>query len=228
MRSTICVIAIHILVVAAFFYASPPLSSKPPIHHVAVHYHEIQPMIPKGLEKEPFFETSAPKQENKPLPLPIPKKNPPPPKPATPKAVRPEKKVQANKGNEREKLIAMMQDSLKTLEGTSTRKNLPAVKSTPAFGSLASESISFSSNYEQVLIATLESTLELPEKGEVKIKLTVNRQGKVERVQVDKANTLRNRTYIEETLPILSFSPFGSEYKGEKTHTFSVTFTSDR
>lgn len=231
MRSTFLVIAVHLALLGVLFYASPPLASKPVNHPIAVHFHELsilpqeeikrEEIIPKGLEKEEKLD--PPKPENRPPP--VPKKIPSKPKKTTPKAISPTKQTQSK---ERDKLISLMQDSLKTLEGAARRKPPAASKSTPAIGALASESISFAPNYEQTLIADLEALLELPEKGEVKIKLTLNRQGKVERVHVEKAPSAHNRTYIEEALKALSFPPFGTAYKSEQTHTFCVTFTSEQ
>lgn len=243
MRSTLFVLAAHLTFLGLLFYTSPSLASKPVGHPIAVHFHEIsivpqelvreeivprslekkEEIIPKGLEKEEKL--APPKPENRPPP--VPKKLPAKPKKVTPKAASPAKGTAAGQSKERDKLISLMQDSLKTLDGASKRKTPATPKTTPSIGPLASEALSFSPNYEQTLIADLEALLELPEKGEVKIKLTLNRQGKVERVCVEKAPSSRNRAYIEEALSALTFLPFGNAYKGEQTHTFCVTFTSE-
>lgn len=132
----------------------------------------------------------------------------------------------------RDKLVKMMQQSLDSLStsGKGTKKSgSPAgvsASSTKKIGTLASESLSFEATYQEMLVVFLENALTLPEKGDIKITLTVTRNGSVKNVVVKKALSTRNRTYVESTLPALLLPGFGENFKGEREKTFSITLTS--
>lgn len=208
MRSTGWIVLAHLTLLVVFFYVSPPPLPKLLSTPIAIHFRELAPSI----HIEPM--ASAPSQ-----PKPIAKKNPPAPKKVANKA------APIKKDKERGKLLSLMQESLKTLEGT-TQKKEPQKNVSRPLGPLASESITFTSDYEQFLASTLESALQFPEKGDVKIQLTLNRHGKIERVHIEKASSARNKAYIEEELLTFSFPPFGAKFKGENSHTFTINFTS--
>ena len=130
-----------------------------------------------------------------------------------------------------EKLISMVQKSLNTLNSTSVTKAGPASSkasgSRKTIGTLASEALTFEAKYEQELVSYLEALFSFPEKGEVKIKLTLKREGNVQNVEILKASSPKNREYVTTSLISCSFPAFGSHFKGESAHTFTLNLTSE-
>jgi colicin import membrane protein len=80
------------------------------------------------------------------------------------------------------------------------------------------------SSYRDELAGRLKLLLILPEVGEVKLKLTLERSGKVAKLAMISSESTKNQHYIEKTLPTLSFPPPPS---GEGTLTFSITLSND-
>lgn len=75
-------------------------------------------------------------------------------------------------------------------------------ESTPA---LASVEGSLDDRVESLLVGFLHDTLHLPEVGEVKIELTIKKDGTVSRVVVVSAESRKNKLYLEQHLPLLQF-----------------------
>jgi len=140
--------------------------------------------------------------------------------------VKKEKKTARSKENpNQEKLISMMHQSLATLNTTASTSQ-PATPMKPnAIGKLTSETLSFEAKYEEELVLYLESLLSFPENGEVKLRLTLRREGSVQKIAILSSTSERNGKYIEATLATYSFPPFCAHYKGESTHTFTLTLT---
>lgn len=127
-----------------------------------------------------------------------------------------------------DQLITLMQKSLQTLNGSGTKAE---TQPTPVLGALASEALRFENRYEEELISFLESCLSFPEKGEenekVKLKLTLKRDGSVQKVEILQAHSEKNRYYCESTLNSLSFPPFGTYFKGKNQKIFTITLTTE-
>ncbi|MCH9627997.1 MAG: hypothetical protein S4CHLAM2_16460 [Chlamydiales bacterium] len=219
MKIVISVICAHFLVLAGMTYFHPPKAKPLPRKAVAVQTYLIQEEKPK-----PQIPPSTPKSKPAPAPKPAPKPKP-KPKPVTkPKPTvtqTPKKKPDPQK----EELVRMMQKSLSSLDQPSKPTSTPT-KTTKPIGPLASEALHFEAAYQDRLIAFLENALTLPEKGNVKLALTVNRSGMITQVHIKEAASSRNRSYIETSLPELLLPPFTDQFKGESTHTFSITLTS--
>ncbi len=79
--------------------------------------------------------------------------------------------------------------------------------------------------YRDELAGRLKLLLRLPEYGEVKIKLTVERSGRFVKLAVVGAESEANRNYLEDVLPTLSFPAFGTHFPGIAQHTFSITLS---
>ncbi|MCC5832383.1 MAG: hypothetical protein JJU12_05000 [Chlamydiales bacterium] len=208
------VIFVHALILAGLLYLHPPQPKLKPHKPVAVQTYVIQEEKPKVVEaSKPLV--AAPLA---PKPKPIEKPKPAPPKPKP-------KPAPAEKPNaHREELVRMMRESLASLEDKPAQtKKVAEVKQV---GPLASETLKFEADYQDRLVAFLQNALMLPEKGDVKLALTVNRAGNVKEVKVKQAASERNQKYVEEGVPALLLPPFGSHFKGEKAHTFSITLTS--
>jgi len=115
-------------------------------------------------------------------------------------------------------LISLNSQELPQLIGSLAIDHLP-ISATP----LDSQWGLQESRYQDRLVTQLESSLRLPEYGTVQLKLTLKRSGEVMNVQVIKSENSKNQAYIERTLSTLSFSPFGNEFEGLSTYTFTIT-----
>lgn len=77
-------------------------------------------------------------------------------------------------------------------------------------------------SYQDTLVSYLHQSLNLPEYGEVKIALTLRDDGSVAKVVVLKAESVKNKEYLEKNLPLLKFPrPEGKE------HVFVLTFINE-
>lgn len=82
-------------------------------------------------------------------------------------------------------------------------------------------------SYRDELASRLKLLLKLPEYGEVKIKLTLDRSGKVATVIVLSAASTANRKYIEQKLQTLIFPAFGANFDQLTYYTFTITLCND-
>lgn len=76
--------------------------------------------------------------------------------------------------------------------------------------------------HEETLISFLHTSLKLPEFGEVKIQLTVKKDGSVVRLVVLEAQSQKNKAYLEKNLPLLKFPLIF-----DKEKTFTLTFCNE-
>ena len=76
-------------------------------------------------------------------------------------------------------------------------------------------------SYLQEVASRLKLQLRLPQYGEVNIKLTLQRSGKVAKVIVTSAESNENKKYVEKTVPTLNFPSFGSQLGNVDEYTFS-------
>jgi CxxC motif-containing protein len=77
--------------------------------------------------------------------------------------------------------------------------------------------------YYNALLSCLKNNLILPELGEVKIKLTIDRNGKVLTIETLHAQSAWNKQYLESYLPVIVMPPFEQYYKGMNQKTFTIT-----
>jgi hypothetical protein len=84
-----------------------------------------------------------------------------------------------------------------------------------------------SSDYTDVLVSHLHQSLRLPDYGEVKIQLSLRQDGTVCRIIVLKAQSEKNKQYLESRLPQLKFPPFDGAYVNKKEYTFILTFCNE-
>lgn len=82
-------------------------------------------------------------------------------------------------------------------------------------------------SYRDEIAYRLKMALKLPDYGEVKIKLTLDRSGKVASVQSVHAESTKNKQYIEKTVPSLIFPPFGTNFAQAAQYTFMITLNND-
>lgn len=168
-------------------------------------------------------------------------------KPATPPNDKPtqshqDAKVKAEQEalqEQQRKLIAAAQESMAKME--KGRANLNTVKSNltvvapVAIKNLQIEALPDDSNsmtvgeksYRDELAARLKLLLKLPEHGDVQLKLTLDRNGKVLKVTVTKSLSPLNRSYIEKNLPTLKFPSFGKHFDNKPDYTFNIQLSND-
>lgn len=82
-------------------------------------------------------------------------------------------------------------------------------------------------SYEEILAARLKMLLTLPDFGDVRVRLTMERTGGVVSVSVLKSESADNRAYVEKILPTLRLPPFGKSFGVEPRHTFQIVLSND-
>lgn len=81
--------------------------------------------------------------------------------------------------------------------------------------------------YREELGHRLRLLLKLPEYGEIKVRLTLERSGKVLQLKVISAESEENKVYVEKALPKLKMPPFGTNFSAFQQYTFTITMSND-
>ena len=128
-----------------------------------------------------------------------------------------------------QKLLRDLEDSLAKLEAKPKKgksdpipTDLPAAIDALHLDATAAEEEA--GGYDTSLIGYLKQMLNLPEYGEVKIQLTLKRDGSFVKLVVLKTESEKNRKYLEASLPHLRFPQLEGNKKQE---TFVVTFCNE-
>ena len=141
---------------------------------------------------------------------------------------------------------ALLSDALSSLEqigklqakkDNSASSSTQLAKAPSQISSLASEQIVSieaegiysmrEKSYYDELVARLKLALKLPEYGEVRVKLTLTRQGQVTKVQVTSSKSRKNKDYIEKTLVHTNFPRFGDNFGSDGEHTFQLNLSNE-
>jgi colicin import membrane protein len=116
------------------------------------------------------------------------------------------------------------------LETTALPKELGALQvdalpseETGSSGERGTKEISYSDEVRY----RLKMGLRLPDYGAVEIKLTLDRIGKVVKVETVHSESSKNKAYIESKIPTLVFPSFGQRFQGVAQKTFSYTLQND-
>ncbi len=191
-----------------------------------VHKEQSKPLIVKTVHYAPAPKETvvAARTEAAPVPAKKPAQEKKAPPIAEKKIVKETKKPKTEKKKEPEqrermaqKLLQDLEESLSRLEEIPTKKPRGMPASAPSF----QES---DGSYQATLVGYLKQVLNLPEFGEVKIQLTLKQDGSLVNLLVLKAESEKNRKYLEESLPRLRFpAPSGKK----KQETFIVTFCNE-
>lgn len=80
--------------------------------------------------------------------------------------------------------------------------------------------------YREEVMLLLKSLLRLPEHGNVKVELTLSRDGRVASVIVVSTDSKRNKEYVEKAIPEVVFPSFGKHFVNQQEHTFLITLAS--
>jgi colicin import membrane protein len=80
-------------------------------------------------------------------------------------------------------------------------------------------------SYRDELAHRLKLLMKLPEYGELQLKLTLDRSGKVVTVKILQSASKSNRTHVEKILPTLKMPAFGKNFGNQAEYTFSITMS---
>lgn len=225
-KITLWVVTIHAVLVLCLLF-SPAHKIHHPTKHIAVRMRQMSP-IERTASPPSKNQASQPK-----APKPAQKKtakktettsNP------TPKPAKSQKPAVVDKGKPKIVKPAIPKELLEELEETVAKIDEKSKKvystsklDVPQFTALSQIEPFFTEepSYEESLVAYLHQSLNLPEYGEVKIRLTLHKDGSVVKLTVLKAESLKNKTYLEKNLPLLKFPSL------EKEETFVFTFCNE-
>jgi colicin import membrane protein len=82
-------------------------------------------------------------------------------------------------------------------------------------------------SYSDEIAHRLKLLLRLPQYGEVKVKLTLQRSGKVVKAVIVKSESSANSAYIEKMVQGISFPNFGKNFENEAEHTFLIVLSNE-
>jgi outer membrane biosynthesis protein TonB len=144
--------------------------------------------------------------------IPIKKENPPIPKELVQKLEESIAKIDKKPDNYRGKEAFVLPERIKSSAHLDTSR------------SLATQPSDFLIEVKGELIQQLQSSLHLPDFGEVKVQLKLSESGKVENVKVLKAASQKNHEYLIKELPLMSFPSLSLHRLPEKERVFVITF----
>ncbi len=208
---------------------------------------------PEEPKPTPEPETKAQKvpekaQQQKPQKARAPAKKPAPKKPTQP-AKKPSQKPKESAPRYDQKMVAEALSRLNKSKDASS-SSTTASKATPSkkMGSVGSLNVdqgvsspTFSeespydgyqesspeAHYIADMIRRLQLNVRLPEPGEVRVTLTLQRNGTVRIVKVVSGKTEKVKQAIAEKLRSIAFSSFGRSFSGEAEHTFRLRLSND-
>lgn len=226
------VIGLHLLLIGYAIYFIPEataIKQKPKLIVQTVNLKEkplSQPI--QTVKKE--IPIPAPKLEEKPAPLPEKKIEPVKPQEIA-KSKKAAPKPEAKKvpiADRKADLIAKAKASFNKVD-TAPKKNSPEPFQKI---SLQTESITISSpgflseketSYRNELAARLKLLITLPDKGQINMRLTLNREGKVADVEILSSEGPNNANYLKKALPKLQMPPFGNLFANKEQYSFTIT-----
>lgn len=183
----------------------------------------------KDNKKPPVDEKKAPAKQRPPIQdkKPVAKK----PKAPPPKLIEPEPAIPQNLLDELEESIAKIdqkRDNLYRKKKPSASTAVPHnLEKDLAIDSAQLRDAHGEGEYKEALVSYLHQSLNLPEFGEVKIQLTLNRDGTVVKLIVLKTESEKNKKHLEAALPLLKFPPLGGLYSKKQQQTFVLTFCNE-
>lgn len=183
--------------------------------------------------KAPARPSSPPKKEVKPVPPKVSKETPKPiakkvpEKKPTPKPKPAPVKADPKPSKELQKSLEKIEETIAKI--ASKGDTIPVKPSQIVIPEIALEldCLSEEEEYISSIVRYLQTHLELPDMGEVKVDLTLRRDGSVEKVKVLSAESERNKKRLEEELPHMCFPPFSKGAQGMKTKGFILTFCNE-
>jgi hypothetical protein len=106
----------------------------------------------------------------------------------------------------------------------SETKPLPKVPSLPVVKNESKKSSSAREDYGKFLIGYFQENLDLPEYGDVKAQIEIDKFGKLIRYEVLETKSLKNAEFLKNALPELTFPCLNDFGIFETAQTFTITF----
>jgi hypothetical protein len=125
-------------------------------------------------------------------------------------------------------LLQQLQESIAKIDKTSDKENLINQFQTPkAASNLTVEQVGEEdqADYANALVACLKRNLSLPERGDVKIELLIEKSGVLNSYSVITSRSLRNQRYLENELGALRYPAFMGSLKSKQEHKFVISFS---
>jgi hypothetical protein len=201
----------------------------------------VQKSIPVPKTQEMPRTQASPKKEKAPMAPPIKKEPAIADKQLSKNKQPPAKKnlIPQNRAKISDSLLQELEESIAKIENKSDKG--AASKKTPVSSKplapislqIDTPSAEFSSvedgqsDYADTLVSHLHQCLSLPDYGEVKIQLSLRQDGTVVKVVVLKAQSEKNKQYLESNLSRLRFPRFEGVYASKKESTFTLTFCNE-
>lgn len=157
------------------------------------------------------------------------------------KAAKKEAAPAAAKAKKEEK-TAVSKESISKIQAnlskinTKSLQDIPAVDVPSSLVALAVDTLpdpadtglaTAEAHYRDELARRLRTYLTMPERGEVVIRLTLDRSGSVVKMTIVSAANQANKKYAEQKVPGLTFPGFGVYFGGESQHTFTIALRSE-
>jgi hypothetical protein len=133
-------------------------------------------------------------------------------------------------------LLKQLEASIAKMDSTSDKnkknKTAPMDKADIALSKLQIDTLKSmdcieDSDYVTLLTQYLHTSLHLPDFGEVKIELTLHQDGTVAKLVVLKAESQKNKKYLESTLTHLQFPFLRGSYAKQQQCTFTLNFCNE-
>lgn len=129
-------------------------------------------------------------------------------------------------------LLKELEESIAKIEksgdkGTAKPKKTLASPAPLQIDTPLAEAADAEEDYTDALIGHLHQCLTLPDYGEVKIQLSLRQDGTVIKLVVLRAQSEKNKQYLEKNLPQLRFPRFDGAYASKKECVFTFTFCNE-
>ncbi|HSX25527.1 MAG TPA: hypothetical protein VLE89_00795 [Chlamydiales bacterium] len=209
----IVVILTHCLIVLSLTIHHFAIFRSPPKRPIVVRSRPPSPQaIPQKVQKSTSSAKPSPKKTSPPAPkiASKPKKSAPPPKPV-PKA-------------DSSQLLEEISSSFEALAAKSEPKPLLSLPSHVIPKAEIEKETPIDINYGEALIGYLQSVLDLPEFGEVKALIEIDRFGHILRCDILQTKSRQNGDFLKQRLPELSFPTFNEFGIASSTLEFTITF----
>ena len=131
-----------------------------------------------------------------------------------------------------QKTIEEIERGLKAISAPEIRKTAPDIKLPPVLETqcvsatvdedIATEPVA--SSYQLRLIETLQSYLQLPEIGEVRVRIALSAPGKLDKVEILDAKSEKNARWLKSQLPLLELPYFADFGIVDGVLNFTITF----
>ncbi len=196
------------------------------IHHLATgRFRKPRPMVVRTVQAAPERKIQSVKQIETPKTVankPAPEK----PKPAAKKQEPPKTVAAAKKPSPKPVEKPVEKEAPPSLE-TVSKKRPALIVPSKIESKKAPVEIKEEPTYGEYLVAYLQSALDLPEYGEVRAKIEIDRFGKLIHCEIVEAKSKKNGEFLKNQLPDLTFPCLNDFGIVDATHIFTITFRND-